>query len=446
MIPTAPSIPLYNGHWLFKSAFRIQKNPITFFEEKRQILGDTFYAAYPGGKVLMTAKPGLIKHVLQTNQKNYPKDKAYEQIALMLGQGLVTSKGKLWKKQRKIAQPSFHKKNLEHLFEAMLGVTQQYLEDLSQRRGQIVDISQEMMAVTAKIAMKTLFSSDIEGDLKEIYQMMTFAQGFVSKRAMNPLTIPWTYVNGSLRKFNRQRNVMNNLINDVIDNRKRGKDTYPDFLQMLLDARYEDTGEPMPLDLLRDELITIFSAGHETSANGLGWTLYLLSQHPEIVQKIKTETNVVLGERMPALGDLKQMPYTRQVIEEGMRLYPPVWAVGRHGLEADQWEGYVMPKGSIVICQIFGLHHHPELWDNPHAFNPERFAPEQVKARPGNHYMPFGAGPRMCIGNHFAMMEMQLLLPMLLRHFSFELVKEHSVELEPLITLRPKYGIQMKVG
>jgi cytochrome P450 len=212
-----------------------------------------------------------------------------------------------------------------------------------------------------------------------------------------------------------------------------------------MDARYEDTGEAMPPNLLKDELITIFSAGHETSANALAWTLYLLAKHPDIAQKVKAEAEEVLQGRMPAFDDLRKLTYARQVIEEGMRLYPPAWGIGRYALEDDQWQDYHIEKGTVMACEIYGLHHHPDLWENPEVFDPERFSPEQVKARPSHHYLPFGAGPRMCIGNHFAMMEMQLLLPLLVRSFNFELLENQSIEMEPLITLRPKNGIQMRL-
>lgn len=446
MTTTIQEIPTYEGHWLFKSALELQKNALLFFEEKRQIFGDTFYVTVPGiNKVLMTANPDLIKQVLQTNQKNYPKDQTYKQLGLMLGQGLITSKGELWKKQRKIAQPTFHKKNLENLFEVMTGVVQQYLNDLSQKEGQVVDMGQEMMEVTAKIAMQSLFSAHLEGDLKEIYRIISFAQEFVVKRVMNPLNIPLNYVDGSLRKFNREHEKMSDLILQLIAKRQKDSKHYPDFLQMLMDARYEDTGEPMPPNLLRDELITIFSAGHETSANALAWTLYLLAKHPTIAKKVKTEAEEVLQGRMPAFEDLRKLTYARQVIEEGMRLYPPAWGIGRYALKDDHWQDYHIEKGTIMACEIYGLHHHPDLWENPEVFDPERFSPEQVKARPSHHYLPFGAGPRMCIGNHFAMMEMQLLLPLLVRSFNFELLENQSIEMEPLITLRPKNGIQMRL-
>ncbi|EAY24198.1 cytochrome P450 [Microscilla marina] len=440
---TTQEIPTYQGHWLFKSAFELQKNALLFFEEKRQTLGHTFYVAVPGSKVLMTADPELIKHVLQTNHRNYPKDQTYEQLAMLLGQGLITSKGELWKKQRRIAQPTFHKTNLENLFEAMTTVAQQYLEDLSQKKGQVVDIAREMMGVTAKIAMRSLFSADVEGDLKEIYRVISYAQEFVVKRVMNPLNIPLNYLDGSLRKFNRERDTMLGMVNRLIEDRRQDSKTYPDFLQMLMDARYEDTGEPMPVDLLRDELITIFSAGHETSANALSWTLYLLSQHPDIAQKATKEAQDVLKGGLPTFDDLKQLTYTRQVIEESMRMYPPAWGIGRYAIEPDQWQDHHISKNTIIACEIYGLHHHPDLWENPEVFDPERFAPAQVKERPRHYYLPFGAGPRMCIGNHFAMMEMQLLLPLLLSNFNFELVENQSIEMEPLITLRPKNGIQM---
>ncbi len=439
------NIPTYRGHWFWKSTFEILKNPIHFYVEKMAEFGDTFYAQFPLGKLLVTGNPNLIKHVLQTNNKNYPKDKGYEQLALLLGRGLVTSKNPLWRKQRKIAQPAFYKKSLIKLFDAMAIVTQRHLEELDTKRGQELDISREMMAVTAKIAMKALFSKDLEGDLKEIYDCISYSQQYVSGRFLNPFSIPFTHINGKHRKFNKHLAVMDELIYDLIQERKKDKSLRHDFLQMLLDARYEDTGEPMPRDLLRDELVTIFSAGHETSSNGLTWTLYLLSQHPEIVEKIRSEAKKVLRGGLPTFHDLKNLIYTRQVIEEGMRLFPPVWAVGRYAVQSDEWEGQVIAKDTPIAALIYLLHRNPGLWENPEAFDPERFAPEKVKARPNAHYMPFGAGPRMCIGNHFAMMEMQLLLPVLIQNFDFELVESQQIELEPLVTLRPKYGMKMKV-
>ncbi len=440
------TLPVYRGHWLWKSTLEILKDPLAFYTKCMKLYGDTFYVGVPFGKAIITGNPGLIQHVLQRNHKNFPKDRGYDQLALLLGRGLVTSKGELWKKQRRIAQPTFHKKSLEKLFQSMGVVTKNYLKELDAQRGTELDISKEMMAVTAKIAMKALFSTDMKGDLLDIYDCISFSQEYAAERFLNPIAIPLSYINGKHRKFKKQKQVMDNLIYGLIEQRKSAKEKQHDFLQMLMDARYEDTGEPMSEVQLRDELVTIFSAGHETSANGLSWTLYLLCQHPEIVEKIRAEVKEVLGDRMPEFEDLKNLIYTKQVIEEGMRLYPPVWGVGRVVGEADEWEGYQLEPKTVVATLIYLLHRNPELWENPDKFDPDRFLPEKVKARPRFQYIPFGAGPRMCIGNHFAMMEMQLLLAVLLRDFNFELVENQRIVTQPLVTLRPKYGIQMKIS
>ena len=440
------SIPIYHGHWFWKSTFELIKNPIHFHTDRMAEFGDTFYVRFPFGKLLATANPDLAKYVLQTNNKNYPKDKGYDQLALLLGRGLVTSRPPLWRKQRKIAQPAFYKKSLVKLFDAMVIVTQRYLKELDAKRGRELDVSREMMTVTAKIAMKALFSKDLDGGLKEIYECISYSQQYVSGRFLNPFSIPLTYVNGKHREFKKHLAVMDKLIYGLIEERKATENPHHDFLQMLLDARYEDTGEAMPLDLLRDELVTIFSAGHETSSNGLTWTLYLLSQHPEIVAKLRAEAKAVLDGELPTFHHLKDLIYTRQVLEEGMRLFPPVWAVGRYAAQSDEWNGHVIDKNTPVAVLIHLLHRHPDLWEDPEVFDPERFAPDKVKARPNAHYMPFGGGPRMCIGNHFAMMEMQLILSMLIQTFNFELIDNQRIEMEALVTLRPKYGIKMRVS
>lgn len=444
-ISNQTTFPTYHGHWFWKALKEMIKDPLQFYENRRAELGNTFFVKFPFRQNLMTSDPELIKYFLQTNQKNYEKDRGYDQLALFMGRGLVTSRGDFWKKQRRIAQPTFYRKNLMKLYEAMMIVAQNYLAELQQKKGTTIDIAQEMMAVTARIAMKALFSKDLKDGFLDIYKSISYAQAYTTSRATNPLVIPFMHLNGKHQRFKKEKKVMDNLINQLIDERRASTEKKPDFLQMLLDARYEDTGEPMPQQLLLDELITIFAAGHETSANGLGWTLYLLSQYPEIVAKLRAEIQAVLGNRIPTYEDLKQLTYTKQVIEEGMRVFPPVWVISRYARTDDQWKGVKIKANTIIFAHIYGLHHNPDLWENPTVFNPDRFAPEKSKTRPKSHYMPFGSGPRMCIGSHFAMMEMQLLLPLLIRDFDFELVKEHKIIPEPLITLRPKYGIKMRV-
>lgn len=445
-IVNTTNIPTYKGHWLWKSVFEVLEAPIDFYMKRMEELGDTYYVCFPGGvKVLMTGNPDLIKQVLQSNHRNYEKDYGYDQLALLLGRGLVTSRGDFWRKQRRIAQPAFYKTSLAKMYEDMKTVAEQYVVELNNKRGQTIDMSKEMMAVTAKIAMKTLFTKDLDRDLKSIYDCISYSQEYVTSRFFNPLAIPLAHINGRHRKFKKQKKVMDDLIFGLIEERKKAAGEYHDFLQILMDARYEDTGEAMPQRLLADELVTIFSAGHETSSNGMTWTLYLLSQYPEILAKLKAEIQQICGNQTPAFEHLRQLTYTRQVIEESMRLYPPVWAVGRYAKEADEWNDIKLEKSQVVASLIYLLHHNPAIWENPEKFDPERFSPAQVKARPKHHYMPFISGPRMCIGNHFAMMEMQLLLPVLIQNFDFKLMPHQKIALEPLVTLRPKFGMNMMV-
>ncbi|MBI5915213.1 MAG: cytochrome P450, partial [Bacteroidetes bacterium] len=247
------------------------------------------------------------------------------------------------------------------------------------------------------------------------------------------------------RRFKKDMAWFDGYIYELIEARRHDPNPPNDLLTMLLAARDEDTGEAMSDRALRDEAVTLFAAGHETSATALSWTLWLLAQHPDVLQKLRDEVETVLEGRMPAFEDLRKLTYTMQVISEGMRLYPPAFAVGRQPLETDEILGVSIPKRSIMFISIAALHRDPRHWERPHDFYPEHFSPEQEKERPRLAYMPFGAGPRMCIGNHFALMEMQLLLALLVRQFDFELEKNHPVEPEPLVTLKPKHGILMRL-
>lgn len=377
-----PTFPLYRGHWFWKGTLELSKDPIQFYIDKRTGLGDTFLAKFVMGQGIISSDPGFIKHVLQTNYKNYPRDRNFSELGLFLGKGLLTSRGDIWRKQRRIAQPTFYKKSLIELYKAMTLVVQGHVNDLSKKKAEIIDISREMMAIISKIAMKTLFSKDLNDGVDAIYNSISYAQEYVVERAINPMTIPLAYINGRHRKFKKEKKIIDDVINNLIDERRKsGKDKH-DFLQMLMDARYEDAGEPMNQRQLIDELITIFSAGHETSANALGWAIYLLSQHPEISEKIREEANIVFGKGMPSYEDLKELTYTKQVIEESMRVYPPVWVVSHYAEKADQWNKIKIKKGTVVLCHFYGSHHNPNLWEDPSKFNPNRFNFEETKVMP----------------------------------------------------------------
>ncbi|MGB0930195.1 MAG: cytochrome P450, partial [Chitinophagales bacterium] len=432
-------------HWFWKHMKSFAPDPLAFIMKNMEELGDIFDVEVPTRKFTMTSNADLIKYVLQGNHRNYRKTKAYNDLQLLLGNGLVTSRGDFWRKQRRLAQPAFYKKNLENLFQSMGGVVEDFMTELNNKRGQEIDIAHEMMAITAKIAIKSLFSADLEGDLLKVYSSMTDIQRYIVLRIHQPIFKPLHRFNGKHSRYEESFKVMNGIIQNLIQERRESGDSKDDLLQMLMDSRYEDTGEKMEYEQLRDELLTIFSAGHETSANAMAWTWYLLVQHPEVVAQLKEEAKNILNGRLATFEDLRQLTYTRQVLEEAMRMYPPVWIVGREAIEADEWEGLKIKKDQNIQCCIYALHHSEKYYPEPDVFNPERFTPENVKARPSHHYMPFGAGPRFCIGNHFAMMEMQLILATMVQSFDFELVEGQKIVPESLITLRPKYGIKLRI-
>lgn len=437
------SIPIYRGHWLLGSAPELNKDIMGFMSAKTQELGDTFVAKLPIHDAIITSNPALIKQVLQTKQKQYKKTRMYEEMKLLLGQGLVTSAGDLWRKQRRLAQPAFYKRQLGELFKAMNAAVQKYLQELEQKRGQEIDMAQEMMEVTAKIAVKALFSQDLEGSMNMVYESMTDIQRYIVKRFRNPLFTLIAPLTKQHAAYKNNMAVMVEIIENIINERRKSGVRENDLLQMLMDARYEDTGKAMSNQQLRDEIITMFSAGHETSANALTWTLYLLTQNPHIFQTLKQEVQTILGDTSPTFESIRALTYTQQVLQEGMRFYPPAWIVGRTALTTDEFQGTTIKKGTNVLCVLYLLHRNPALWEQPEQFDPTRFTPENMKKRPRNHYLPFGAGPRMCIGNHFAMMEMQLLLATLVQHFDFKLADNQKITPEALVTLRPQYGVRM---
>lgn len=443
---TTKKIPIYKGHWLWKSMFEFPKDPITFFQEKSKIHGDTFYVKFPTEKILITANPSLTKHILTTNHKNYPKSATYDNLSKLLGNGLVTSKGDFWRKQRRIAQPIFLKKNMEILFQSMVQVVDDYIIHLGEQQGDVIELANSMAEVTAKVVLKALFSENNENSFQNFYNILNETQKYVLSLGRYPFVKYVKIINGEQQKFLDNKRQLYQFIQRIIEKREKNTQEYFDFLQMLMNLRYEDTGKPMESQQLLDELITIFFAGHETSANALTWIIYSLIQHPYSLNKLKGEISFVLSEKdSPRFEDLNKLIFTRQVIEEGMRLFPPVWSLSRTVLKKDKVDGYILEEGTLIVIMIHGLHIHQELWKEPEKFNPERFKNDKGRLIPKHHYLPFGAGPRMCIGNHFAMMEMQLLLVLMIKNFDFELIKTHPVELEPLVTLRPKHGIKLKI-
>lgn len=440
-------IPVFKGKTPFLPGAEFIRNPYSFSLGPARDFGDFFRVPFFFKKVFFTTNLEVVKHVLQANQKNYVKSVAYRNLRLALGNGLVTSEGEDWRRNRRLAQPAFYKSQLEGLYQAMTEVAERYCQHLTEKtkENEVLEITEEMMSVTADIVLKALFSTENPAAISEMYRIMVHSQEYIVERTVAPYLTPFSYINGKYRQFKKDMDWFDGHLYKLINEHRNASQPPNDLLSMLIHSRYEDTGEPMSDQQLRDEAITLFAAGHETSSNGLAWTLYLLAQHPKVLQKLRAELDSVLAGRTPSFEDLRKLSYTMQVIQEGMRLYPPAFAVGREPLEDDEVLGVRIPKGSVVFISISGIHRSPEFWERPDEFYPEHFDPENEKKRPRMAYMPFGAGPRMCIGNHFALMEMQLLLGMLVCQFDLELVTNRPVVPQPLITLKPKYGIELKM-
>ncbi len=408
------------------------------------------YASYLGGaeRIIYTADPELIQYILQKNQKNFGKSRLQTKVlSRFAGKGLLTVEGDYWRQQRRLIQPGFHKEKLSGLVDIMLSVIDSQLDLLEAKfeKQSVINISEEMMEMAFQIVAKSLFSTHTEAqDLKDLSDNITDIQRFVIKQVRQPFKIPWYYLSGQFRQADQTATHTRKILQDFIDLRRQETGEYHDLLDMLLSARYEDTGKGMTDTQLVDESLIFFSAGHETSANALAWTWYLLAQHPEVIHKIKEEITEVLADRPPSFMDLRRLSYTMQVVQESLRLYPPAWIMDRIALADDEFKGLKIPKGTMIFPFIYGVHRLPDYWKNPDDFNPDRFEKNLTKDRSAFSYLPFGGGPRMCIGVNFAYMEMQLVIVQTLRRMSFELVDQEAVIPQPLITLRAAGGIKMK--
>ncbi len=451
-MPNDPStIPRISRLRAVLNSFRFVAVPLEVLDEYIEQHGDTIHT-YIGGiyKSLLTTNPEVIRHVLQKNHRNYKKSPIqFEKMAHYLGNGLLTSDGDYWLRQRRLIQPGFHRRRLEGLTGTMLDVIDHAVENLAagMRAHGEVDVYPHMMETAFGIMARSLFSADLpESELNLLSDNITRLQEFIIREIRQPLLGPWFRLSGQVRRHEAIAEQSDELLLNYIRRRRQSADTHDDLLQMLLDARYEDTGEGMTERQLLDEATILLVAGHETSACALTWTCYLLGRHPEVAARLRRELNEVLGDRRPTFADLPRLTYTTQVIEESMRLYPPAWITDRVAIEDDEVAGVGIPAGTTLIIYIYGAHRAPEHWPSPDTFDPGRFAPERKKEQTPFSYLPFGGGPRLCIGNNFAMMEMQLVLAQLLRRFDLTLVPGQEITPLPLITMRPNEAVRMRLS
>ncbi len=434
-------------HWLFGSFLPVRNDLLNFYTRMFRELGDIIrFRGLPGLYWHLVLHPAYVEHVLVRNQHNYRKGKVFDgPIGLITGNGLLTSDGDFWRRQRKLMQPSFHRQALSSFAATMVAETEAYFEqwDTRARQTEAFDVAQDMALLTLNIAGLTLFSTPVDEKADTFGQSLRVAFDFVGFKMRPTLPVPlWVPTPSNLR-FKAARRRLDAVVYQIIERRRKTLNPAPDLLSMLMAARDEETGEAMSDVQLRDEVITLLLAGHETTAITLTWALYVLTQEPAVEARLYEEVVSVLRGASPTVEDIRRLPYTRMVIEETMRLYPPAWGLPREAIQEDEIGGYHIPGRSLVALNQFLTHRHPDFWEDPERFDPERFTPERSSGRPTFAYFPFGGGQRVCIGSQFALMEATLVLAMLVQRYRVRLVPGHPVEFDTMFTLRPKYGVRV---
>ncbi len=437
--PPGPKGKLLGGNF---TAFR--RDSLAYLQKATSEHGDIVYLRFGPQDVFFLNHPDYIRDVLVTHHQSFMKGRALQRAKRLLGEGLLTSEGNFHRRQRRLAQPAFHRGRIASYGSVMTD----YAARTAARwhDGETLDISQEMMRLTLAIVGKTLFDTDVEAEADEIGAALTSVM-----ELFDFLLLPFSELLERLplphvRRFQKARARLDETIYRIIEERRRSNEDRGDLLSMLLAARDEEgDGGQMNDEQVRDEVMTLFLAGHETTANLMTWTWYLLSEHPEVEAKLHEELNAVLKGRQPTVEDVPSLRYTEMVVAESMRLYPPAWAIGRLALHDHEVGGYTIPAKALVLLSPYVTHRDERYFPDPTRFDPERWTPEAKESRPQFAYFPFGGGTRRCIGEGFAWMEGILLLASLARNWRMRLVPGHRVETLPVITLRPKHGMRMTV-
>lgn len=441
------SWPVERGRPLRGCLRQLQRDPLGLYQGAWHKHGDYVrLRALPGFYFYMLAHPAAIEHVLHSNQKNYRKpDVFYNSVSLLAGDGILTSEGDFWRKQRRMMQPAFLKHNVARLSSHMVAATESLIHQWEQAEdNRALDVVPEMMALALRIASTSLFSSDISGDASEIGHAFRVTFEYVSLKMNGRMLTPLWMPTKTNRDFRQAKALLDKVVLDMIDRRRKGS-SQNDLLDVFLAAQDEESGDRMTDQQLKDEVITLLTAGHETSGAALSWAWYLLAENQEVQRELAEQVRSHLNGRSPTVEDLPAMPLATAVFEETMRLYPPAWGLPRESIEADEINGYPVPaKATFVVLQYL-VHRHPDFWQRPDSFDPTRFLPPHNTGRPKFAFFPFGGGPRVCIGNHFAMIEGPLVLAALAQRFHFTLVHGPAIVPDTTFTLRPKNGVRVVV-
>jgi cytochrome P450 len=425
---------------LFGNVFEPRGDTIGYLTRSAREFGDIVFFRFLGVPACFVNRPDFIESVLVTQNANFEKSKDYRALRRVLGNGLLTSEGDFWRRQRKLVQPAFHQERMAAYSEIMSGYTERMLASWSD--GQTLDIHEAMIRLTLDIVAKTLFDANVSHEAEDVDAALGVLMGKFMRQAGLALLLPSWAPLPTTKRLQSAVGRLDKVIYGIIEQRRTSGQMTGDLLSALLQAQ-DDEGVGMTDRQLHDEIMTLFLAGHETTANALSWTWLLLGQNPDTEEKLVEELRRALGGRVPTPADLPRLIYTDMVLRESLRLYPPVWVIGRRALAPFRLGEYELPAETNVLISQLMMHRDPRYFPDPERFDPSRWSANDPRnaSLPRFAYFPFGGGPRVCIGAGFAMMEAVLLLATIAQRFQIQIVPEQKVKMQPTVTLRPRSGI-----
>jgi cytochrome P450 len=443
------------GHWLLGHSREFEQDALGVFMRGFREFGDVVAFRFGPIRACLLAHPDHVQHVLQKNHRNYDKNAfSYRRLRVLIGDGLITSDGARWQAHRSLAQPAFQRRQLESVASASLRAAHRVADAWRTRAGEggRTDLHRDMMSAALEVAAAVLFGAEIAAEADAVGQALDLALAETVRRVYALLPLPMLVPTPANLRLRRAITGLHVLVERLVERRRRSGQGRGAPLRGDLRGRPWEPGALLDdllqgLDgrALRDEVVTFLLAGHETTANLLTWAIWLLGLHPEIAARLRAEIETALGGRPPTLDDLPRLGYVRMVLEEAMRLYPPVWVVDRNTVAEDTIGRHRIAKGTLVMLSQYVTHRHPAFWPDPERFDPDRFGPAAARARPRYAYFPFIGGPRMCMGAQFAMTEATLILACLARRFALTPIAGEAVEVNPSVTLRPRHGAPMHV-
>jgi cytochrome P450 len=436
------------GQFPFGCLREFRRDQLNFLSDLRRTHGDYVrIPTVPGYDIYLLADPAAVEHILVKNYKNYRKPEFLnEPVRLLLGNGLFSSEGDFWLRQRRLAQPAFLRSAIVRLSAPMTAAVESRTRTWKAAPdGRVLDIVSEMMRLVLEIAGATLFGADVAAGADAIAAAERDIFALVRHKMNNPFSAPLWVPTRLNRAYRAAKGLLDDVVLRVIESRRRNGPAANDLLDMLVAARDAESGTGMSDAQLRDEVLTLLFAGHDTTASGLSWAWYLLARHPQVQEALHDEAATHLAGRAPTAEDLPHLPLATAAFQEALRLYPPAPGLARRAIEPDEIQGRPVPAKAILMPSQWVIHRHPDYWDQPDRFRPERFLPDQARERPKFAYFPFGGGPRACIGNTFALFEGALVLAGLSQNFDFRPADDHEFELDTTFVLRPKDAVNLVV-